>query len=171
MKTKITGKSTTLVALFLMAAMVSGCTIAKISGRGSIPMMLNTPPQRVEVIEHFTESKMILFDYTSAFDVSELLAKKLQQSDGDAITNLVVNVKSDFASFMVNVFTLGIANAKIFSVEGDLVRIEGGASGLLGYHEEIAAFDNLDQLHLESAVAQHSSLVRLDEGFALVRQK
>ena len=143
-KTKITGQSKTMVALLFMAVMVSGCTVAKISGRGSMPMMLNTPPQRVEVIEHFTESKMVTFDYTGAFDVSDVLADKMQQSDGDAITNLVIEIKSDFGTFMVNLITLGLANAKLFSVEGDLVKIEGGISGLLGSYEVVTTFDSLD---------------------------
>ena len=114
---------------------------------------------------------MISFDYTSAFDVSDILAEKLQRSDADAITNLVINLKSNFGSFMVNLITLGIANAKVFSVEGDLVKIEGGVSSLPGGYEVVGHLDNLDQLHLESATAQHTSLVRLDKGFALVRHK
>ena len=171
MKTKITTSAATSVALVLLMAMVSGCTVAKISGRGAIPMMLNSPPQRVEVIERFKVSKMVMFDYTSSFDVSEILAAKLQESDADAITNLVVEVKSNFSSFLLNACTLGIANAQVFLAEGELVKIEGGMSSLLDSYEVVATFDNLDQSNLESTAAEHTSLVRLDEGFALVRQK
>ncbi len=171
MKTKITTSAATSAALVLLIAIVSGCTIAKISGRGAMPMMLNAPPQRVKVIERFDESKMITFDYTSSFDVSEIIGAKLQRSDADVITNLVVEVKGDFPSFLLNLVTLGLANAKVFSVEGELVKIEGGMSSLLESYEVVATFDNLDQFDLESTAAQHTSLVRLDEGFALVRQK
>lgn len=171
MKTKITTSAATSVALVLLIAIVNGCTIAKISGRGAMPMMLNTPPQRVKVIERFDESKMITFDYTSSFDVSEIIGAKLQRSDADAITNLVIEVKGDFPSFLLNLVTLGLANAKVFSVEGELVKIEGGMSSLLESYEVVATFDNLDQFNLESTAAQNTSLVRLDEGFALVRQK
>ena len=171
MKMKITNKAGTLVSLVLLMAMVSGCTIAKISGRGSMPLMLNNPTERVEVIELLDESKMIKFDYTSAFDVSEILTEKLQQSDADAIINLVITIKSTFSSFLVNAVTLGIANAKVYSVEGELVKIKGDVSSLLESYEMVAIFDNLDQFNLENVPAHYTSLVRLDEGFALVRQK
>ena len=148
-----------------------GCTIAKISGRGSIPLMLNAPPQRVKVIEHFKEDKMLVFDYTSSFDVSNILAKKLQQTEADAITNLVISVKGTVSSFLVNVVTLGIASAKVFSVEGDLVKIEGGMSSLLDRFEVVDTSDTIDKLDLGNTVAQRTALVRLNEGFALVRTK
>ena len=156
------------IAFFLS---VSGCTIAKISGRGSIPLMLNAPPQRVKVIEHFKEDKMLVFDYTSSFDVSNILAKKLQQTEADAITNLVVSVKGTVPSFLINVVTLGIASAKVFSVEGDLVKIEGGMSNLLDRFEVVDASDTIDKLDLRSTIAQRTSLVRYEGGFALVRPK
>ncbi len=157
MKMKITNKVGTLVSLVLLMAMVSSCTVAKISGRGSIPLMLNNPTERVEVIERLDESKMIKFDYTSAFDVSEILAEKLQQSDADAIINLAITIKSTFASFLLNAVTLGIANAKVYSVEGELVKIKGDVSSLLESYEVVATFDNLDQFNLESTAAQHTS--------------
>ena len=159
------------IMVLLLLTIVSGCTIAKISGRGSIPLMLNTPPQRVKVIEHFNVSKMIVFDYTSSFDVSAILTEKLQQSDADAITNLVISVKSDVPSFLVNVLTIFLANAKVFSAEGDLVKIEGGMSGLLDHYEVVATSDRIDELDLKSTVAQGTSLVRLNDGFALVQPK
>ena len=171
MKMKIINEVGTLVSLVLLMAMVSSCTMAKISGRGSIPLMLNNPTERVEVIERLDESKMIKFDYTSAFDVSEVLAEKLQQSDADAVTNLVITIKSTFASFLLNAVTLGIANAKVYSVEGELVKIKGDVSSLLESYEVVATFDDLDQFNLENIPARYTSLVRLNEGFALVRQK
>ena len=157
------------LALLVLLGLTGGCTVAKISGRGSIPLMLNTPPERVKVIEHFTLSKMITFDYTNTFDVSEILAEKLQQGNADAITNLTITVKSNVGSFMVNLFTLGLAQAKVFAVRGDLVRIEGGASSLLDAYEVIAIADHVKQLPLLEKADSRTSLLRLDEGFALVQ--
>ena len=71
---------------------------------------------------------MVTFDYTNTFDVSHLLIEKIQGANADAITNITITIKSDVKSFMVNLITLGIAQAKVFSVEGDLVSIEGGTS-------------------------------------------
>lgn len=51
---------------------VSGCTIAKISGRGAQPLLLNNPQKKVEVLQRVNVSKMRVFDYTGAFDVSEV---------------------------------------------------------------------------------------------------
>lgn len=116
---------------------------------------------------------MSSFDNTATYDVSELLAKQVQQSDADAIINLAVTVKKSFGTFFLNLFTLGIANAKVLSVSADLVKLEGGLSGLLdeGGYEVVSTFDTLDQLALASAAADQTSLVRLGEGFALVRPK
>lgn len=170
-KGKIITKMMTSTVIVLLLAIVSGCTIAKISGRGSIPMMFNTPSQRVKVIEHFKESKMLVFDYTSSFDVSSVLAEKLQQSEADAIANIVVSIKSTVPSFFVNLITLTFAQAKVFSVEGDLVKIEGGMSSLLDHYKIVATSDTIDKLDLESTIAQRTSLVRLNDGFALVSAK
>lgn len=85
----------------------------------------------------------------------------------------MITVKSDFASFLLNVCTLGLANAQVFSVEGKLVKIKGDVSSLLESYEMVSYFDNLDQFNSENIPAHYTSLsiVRLDEGFALVREK
>ena len=160
--------------LLLIAALplATGCTLAKISGRGSIPLFLNNPPVRVDVVSHFSESKTVTFDYTSSFDVSEVIAAKLSQSDADAVTNLVVTVKSNFKSFLINVVTLGLAWARIVEVEGDLVKAPNGL-GALPADRILARFDSLDQLpqHLNQHVGSGNAmptLMRLDGGFALV---
>ena len=82
------------LAVLVLASLTLGCTVAKISGRGSVPLMLNTPPERVKVIGHFKVQKMVSYDYTNTFDVSEVLTEKLEQADADAITNLTVTIKS-----------------------------------------------------------------------------
>ena len=35
-----------LLALLVLTGLTAGCTVAKISGRGSIPLMLNTHPRK-----------------------------------------------------------------------------------------------------------------------------
>jgi len=57
---------------------------------------------------------MIVFDYTSSFDVSEILAKQFEATKADAIVNVVVSLKVDVLSYLLNVVTLGLANAKVF---------------------------------------------------------
>lgn len=111
-----------ITSLALLASLSTGCTLAKISGRGTTPMMLNNPNERVQLVEHFKTSKRIMFDYTGAFDVSEVLSGVMRGREGDAITNLTVTVKSDVGDFFINLFTLGIASSKTFQIEGDLVR-------------------------------------------------
>ena len=159
-----------LLAILVLLSLAGGCTVVKISGRGSVPLMLNTPPERVKLIKSFVAQKMITFDYTGAFDVSEVLSEELQQSGADAITNLTVTIKSTFGSAMVNLVTIGLANAKVLAVQGDLVKIEGGTSSLLDAHEVVAISDQIDELPLEKADS-YTSLLRLDDGFALVNRE
>ena len=83
----------------------------------------------------------------------------------------MVSVKGTVPSFLINVVTLTLANAKVFSVEGDLVKIEGGMSSLLDRFEVIDTSDTINKLDLGSTVSQHTALIRLNEGFALVRPK
>ncbi len=108
----------------------SGCTMAKISGRSTTPLLLNNPTQRVEVVQHFAESKRITFDYTSAFDVSEVLGNVINSNRGDAVANLTITVESDVTDFFINLFTLGFAQAKTFKVEGDLVKTSRAAGAI-----------------------------------------
>jgi len=155
---------------------INGCTLAKISGRGSVPLMLNNPPARVEVVSHFSEQKMVTFDYTSAFDVSEILSEKLSSSDADAVTNVTVTVKTDPATFCVNLITLGIANAKIFQVEGDLIKAPQGLGSIIENSEILVESDNIDDINAElrklqadENVVMLPSIVRTDSGYALIR--
>ncbi|MCL4512366.1 MAG: hypothetical protein M1470_15100 [Bacteroidetes bacterium] len=158
----------------LLLAM-AGCTMYKISGRGALPIMLNSPPSKVDVIKHITESKMIAFDYTGAFDVSELLSKPLQESQADAIINVTIMAQSDVGTFFVNLFTLGIANAHTMVVEGDLVKAPQG----LGYlsipgSEVVAEATTLKGLQMklsdERMVPGVATMIaRTPSGYALVR--
>ena len=121
-----------LVTGVLMASLMCGCTVAKISGRGPSPLILNSPSQKSELIVHFTASKRITFDYTSAFDVSDLVTDELKKyPQGDAVTNLTINIRSEASDFFINLFTLGFAASKTFQVEGDIVKLGGRAGQVM----------------------------------------
>lgn len=156
-----------------MIAIASGCTIAKISGRGVIPLMLNNPTQKVKVIGPLSEKKMITFDYTNSFDVSEVIAQKLRTSDANAVTNLVITIKVDVPSYLFNVCTLGLAQAKIFQVEGELVKFEGGTGMILENSEIITKFNGSEKLKLPTDLTGEGvTLIRFDDdGFALIRPR
>lgn len=167
-------------AMFILSIMVfslGACTIAKISGRGPVPYMLNNPSTKVEVISHFKEKKMITFDWTSSFDVSEILSEKLTASNADAIINLTITIKSDFGTFCLNVITIGLARATIFQVEGDLVKAPQGIGSILENSEILAESDNIEdiaahmkKLQKDKDVVTLPTLVRTENGFALIRQ-
>jgi hypothetical protein len=163
-----------IVVIILFAS--SGCTTYKISGRGAVPIFLNNPPAKVDVIRHVDRSKMITFDYTGAFDVSEVLTDLFQETKADAIINVTISVKSDVGTFFVNLFTLGIANAHTMEVEGDLVKAPHG----LGYFsvpgsEVLAEAPTLEELAME--ISSESSIspdvatmiTRTASGYELVR--
>lgn len=135
-------------AVILVSFMIilSGCTIAKISGKGSLPLLLNNPSQKVKVLSHFKESKMITFDYTSSFDVYEVIAERLANTNADMVTNLTITIKSDVGTFMVNLFTLGLANARTFQVEGDFVKVVGGVSSLMDGHQVLGVAKTASEL-------------------------
>ena len=107
-----------LIALVL----ASSCTFAKISGRGAKPLLLNNPTREVEVIATLNESKLVTFDYTGAFDISEVVSEAVARANGDAVINASVAIKGDIGTFFANLFTLGLANARRFEVRGEIVR-------------------------------------------------
>ncbi len=163
--------------LLLLGVVLSlGCTLAKISGRGTKPLILNNPTAKVEVISHFTEKKMIAFDYTNAFDVSEILTEKISKSDADAVTNLVITIKSDVSTFCVNMITLGLAQAKVFQVEGDLVKTPEGLGSLFGDSKVLSEVSDLGEeleqyladLKNEGNTVALPSIVRTRDGFIVV---
>ena len=125
-------RCTTPTSLLLVALIATGCTFAKISGRGTTPLLLNNPAERVTLVEHFRTSKRITFDYSGAFDASEVLSDVMQGRNADAVTNMVVTVKTTFGDALLNIVTLGFANARTLEVEGDLVMragVGGSADG------------------------------------------
>jgi len=151
------------------------CTIAKLSGRGVVPILLNNPRAKVEVIKHIRDSKMVVFDYTGAFDASEILSKHFEETKADAIVNVVFVIKTDAGAFFLNLITLGLANARVMEVEGDLIKAPQGL-GLLNIpgSETIASANTLHELlsKLSASVSSTSApqmIVRTENGFTLLR--
>lgn len=163
-------KMVTLLVFIPSIVVLGGCTVAKISGRGSIPLMLNNPPTRVQVIEQIEETKHVVFDYTSAFDASEVLAQKLARSKADAVINISITVQTSILDFVLNLITLGIANSKTFEISGQLVRAPRGLGSLsVPGSETVAESKNLSDLvpvMLQDSQenASSSMIVRAGEG-------
>ncbi len=169
------GRSYRLAALLVLAAILSGCTMAKISGKGPIPLLLNNPPKKVRVIDHFKQQKMITFDYTGSFDVYEIIAERLAASKADAAINLTITIKSDVSTFFVNLITFGLANARTVQVEGDLVEAPEGVTSLLDSSEILSEARNVEELKTQlrelGQEAQIASVVRTENGFAILGSK
>jgi len=116
------GKSILIVTIFSLALIIESCTIAKISGKGAVPVLLNQPSENMQLVEHITIKKNSNFDYTSSFDVSELLSKKVAEKRPYAVINTTVTLKSSIDNFFINLFTLGFANSRKISIEADLMK-------------------------------------------------
>lgn len=162
---------------FCLMLFLEACTIAKFSGRGAYPIMMNNPTQKVEVIKHVSDSKMVVFDYTRAFDTSELLTKFFEENKADAIINLELRLKSDVGTFFINLITLGLANAVVWGIEGDLVKMPQGLSlsdmpdvqivasaNTIGELMSKLSNDNINQ-------SEHQMIAKTDEGFAFIKYK
>ena len=161
-----------LLALVFSMVVAEGCTIAKISGRGSVPLIMNQPQAKVKLIKQVKTSKMIVFDYTSAFDVSEVLGDIMAGTNADAIINLVIVLKTTPMDFLINLITLGIANAKTFEISGQaVIAPEGLGSILIPSGETVAESAHLDDLVPLAMQQSHhegssSMIIRVKEGEA-----
>jgi hypothetical protein len=168
------------VVLVAMAVTAGGCTIAKISGRGSIPLLLNQPSAKVEVVKAIKVSQMRVFDYTESYDASEMLSEVFTETQADAIINVVFTVKTTPGDFFLNILTLGIANAKTIEITGQAVKTPEGLGSLLQAEEGELLSERLDKipsslLEGESGEALPAMLVRIPDdrgryGYRLIRQ-
>ncbi len=159
------------VTAVLISLGLGGCTLAKISGRGTIPILLNNPPAKVTVVKHVETSKTVNFDYTGAFDTSEVLADLLANGHADAITNVTITVKSTGMNFLLNLVTLGIANSKTFQISGDMVKAPRGM-GLLDLPgaEVLATAERIEDLKVpDGALASGMMIAQVPSGYALIR--
>ena len=146
---KIRVNQITVLCLIFVALIASGCTVAKISGRGTIPLMLNQPQQKVKVIKTLEAKKSMAFDYTGAFDASEVLNKFYEESEADAVINVVIILKTTVTDFLINMVTLGIANARTFVITGQAVKLSNKSISYIndGGSELIATADNPGELY------------------------
>lgn len=105
------------IGLFL-----SSCTVAKISGKGAVPLLLNQPSNQMTLIEHVKIKKNINFDYTSSFDVSEIMARVIAEKQPDAVINTTVTIKQGVDNYFINLFTLGLANSTKIIIDADMMK-------------------------------------------------
>lgn len=131
-------------ALLVLLPLVLGCTQAKISGTGEVPLILNQPQAKIETVQKFEFSKQVIFDYTNAFDVSEVLNEVMVGAGADAIINLRITIKTNPDDFFLNMLTCGLARARHFVVSGTAVKAPEGLSLLPG--EEVDALPESAQL-------------------------
>ncbi len=101
---------------------MQSCTIAKISGRGAVPIMLNQPSEQMQLVEHITVKKNSNFDWTSSFDVSEVIARKVAEKQPDAVINTTVTIRTSIDNFFINLFTLGLAQSRKIIIDADLMK-------------------------------------------------
>ena len=119
----MTKKNSILIITVLACGLfMQSCTIAKISGRGAVPVLLNQPSEQMQLIEHITIKKNSNFDWTSSFDVSEVIAKKVAEQQPDAVINTTVTIKTSVDNFFINLFTLGLAQSRKIVVDADLMK-------------------------------------------------
>jgi len=113
-----------LVLPFLMIAILfQSCTIARISGKAAVPMLYNQPTEKVQVVEHITVKKNVNFDWTSTFEISEILADEIAEKKPDAVINTSVKVTTSVDNFFLNLVTLGTAWSRKIVVEADFVKV------------------------------------------------
>ncbi|MBD3336991.1 MAG: hypothetical protein GF355_15870 [Candidatus Eisenbacteria bacterium] len=157
----------------IMIVALGGCTVAKIDGRGATPILLNNPPERVEVIKHFEVSQGIMFDYTNAFDASDILAEVLQETNCDAIINIGLELQITVGDYCVNFCTFGFANAKHLVVVGDAVKAPEGLGMNFEEGDLLAESRNLREItsklfELSQGDLSKYHIVKSDGGYQLV---
>ena len=102
----------------LIAALVSGCTMARIySTSGNTVALTTVKPGRAE---SFTITERMMFDYTNSLDVQELIRRKF--GSGVLVQNVTVKLQQDPVDFVLNVVTIGIAQSRTFEISGDIIR-------------------------------------------------
>jgi hypothetical protein len=118
----VKSKTLNIKTLVICMILIQSCTVAKISGRGAVPIVLNQPSQRMELMEHVRVKKNSNFDWSSSFDVSEVMARTIAEKKPDAVINTTVTIKSGADNFFINLFTLGLAQSRKVVVDADLMK-------------------------------------------------
>ena len=109
----------TLCLMLLVTTFVlGGCTHAKIyATTGNKVSFTETDPAGGE---SFRVTKRIMFDYTKALDVQEVLRENY--GSGNEFQNVTVKLKTEVDDFFINFITFGTAQSRTFEISGDKVR-------------------------------------------------
>ena len=158
-----------ITSLLVIMLFLESCTVAKISGRGAVPLIMNQPQAKVNVIQNIEASKQSLFDYTGAVDISEVLKDVMVGQDIDAIININITIKSTVGDFFINLFTLGLANAKTYVVSGEAIKAPNGLSNLIDQDmKPIAVYKSLNEIQMPSnALSNKTIMVKDGNGYSL----
>ncbi len=113
------GVSFRLAALIVVLCVsLAGCTVARIyATSGNQVSLTETNPAGGE---QFTIHHRLVFDYTGAIDVQELLRERY--GSGHEFQNVTVKLKSDGIDFLLNLVTFGLAQSRSVEITGDKVR-------------------------------------------------
>ena len=110
-----------LALLALVSFSTSACTLAKISGAGPRPLLMNNPQGKYDVIKHFVVEKSIAWDWTNSAEMDQLVAEVLAETKADAVANIRVTIKYTPQDYICNAVTCGVANSKTWAIEGDAI--------------------------------------------------
>jgi len=109
-------------AIVAFLFMIQSCTVAKISGRGAVPIVLNQPSEKMQLVEHIVIKKNRNFDWTSSFDISEVIGKKIAEKQPDALINATISIQTSVDNFFINLVTFGLARSRKIVFEADVMR-------------------------------------------------
>jgi len=115
-------KKLILLLTIALLVMLNSCAVAKISGRGAVPIMLNQSSEKMELVEHISVEKNSNFDYTNTYDVSDVIAESVAAKKPDAVINTNVVLRQGVDNYFMNLFTLGFARSIKVCVEADLMK-------------------------------------------------
>ena len=101
---------------------LASCTVAKIGGRGAVPILLNQSSESMQLIEHVKVAKTIAWDYTGSYEVSTVLADEIAKKKPDAVINTSIAIKVTPGNYFYTFFTCGLANAKTVEIEADFMK-------------------------------------------------
>jgi len=108
----------TVLCLLVLSMSLSGCTIARFySTSGNTVAMTSLKQEPGETV---TATKRIIFDYTAAIDLQEVLREKV--GSGVTVHNVSMKLKLTPVDFLLNLITLGFGNSKTFEITGDVVK-------------------------------------------------
>ncbi len=110
-------KKSLLAAIFAIAAL-NGCTIARIYSTSGNEVTLTDSPSHTG--EPFKIEHRIMFDYTGAVDVQEVLRERY--GSGQKFENVSIKLKMKPEDFLINLVTINIAQSKTFEISGDKIR-------------------------------------------------